>query len=176
MLFIAGWMAKGKFHTCPIPEIRIDTVTVYEVVIDPQIVPQFIEVVKKDTILLNDTIFIQENINYIAQMDSVYKDSLLTLKVQYISPSPLDKRSFFSIDAKVKEKIVTRTIRDFRTVTFNPDFFFELGARVDTTISYVLSAGVYPISYKHVKSFIKAGALYNNGWHVQAELGTRIEF
>ena len=175
MLFIAGWMAKGKFHTCPIPEIRIDTVTVYEVVIDPQVVPIFKVKIEKDTVYSTDTLIIDKT-QYIAQMDSVYKDSLLTLKVQYISPSPLDKRSYFSIDAKVKEKIVTRTIRDFRTVTFNPDFFFELGARVDTTISYVLSAGVYPISYKYVKSFIKAGALYNNGWHVQAELGTRIEF
>lgn len=109
-------------------------------------------------------------------MDSVYKDSLLNLKVKYISPSPLDKRSFFSIDAKVREKIITNTVYQAEQITFNPDFFFEGSVRVDTSISYVLTAGVYPISYKYLKSFIKAGAVYNQGWQAQAELGLRVEF
>ena len=175
MLIITGWMLKSKFHTCPIPEVITDTLTVYEVVIDQQVKPIFIEI--KDTVITfqTDTIF-KDIPLYVAQMDSVYKDSLLTLKVKYISPSPLDKRSFFSIDAKVREKIITQTFIEKETVTFNADFFFEGSVRVDTSLSYSLMAGIYPVSFKYLKSYIKAGIIYHDKPIGQAELGLRIEF
>ena len=175
MLIITGWMLKSKFHNCPTPVNVTDTLIVYEVVIDPQVIPVFKVKIEKDTVFSTDTLII-DKVQYIAQMDTTYKDSLLTLKVQYISPSPLDKRSFFSIDAKVREKIITPTIRNYQTVAYNPDFFFEGSIRADTALSYSLMAGVYPVSFKHVKSFVKAGIIYQNKPIGQGELGLRIEF
>ena len=174
-IYFAGYFTHVKFHTCPVPEVQIDTVIQYEVVIDSQIKPEFIEKIVKDTVYSTDTLIIDKT-QYIAQMDSVYKDSLLTLKVQYISPSPLDKRSYFSIDAKVRERLITETVHIPEHVTYNPTFFLESGARVDTSLSYFIGVGVYPISYKYLKSYVKAGALYNNRWHGQAEAGIRVEF
>ena len=175
-IYFAGYFTHVKLHTCPIPEVQIDTLIQYEVVIDEKIVPVFKTKIEKDTVYSTDTLIV-DKVQYIAEMDTIYReDSLLTLKVQFISPSPLDKRSHFSIDAKVREKIITETVHISEQVTYNPTFFIESGARVDTTLSCFIGAGVYPISYKYLKSYVKVGALYNNRWHGQAEAGLRVEF
>ena len=174
-IYLAGYFTHVKFHTCPVPEVQIDTVIQYEVVIDEKIVPVFHTSVKKDTVFYTDTLIIDKT-QYIAQMDTVYKDSLLALRVQYISPSPLDKRSYFSIDAKVRERLITETVHIPEHVTYNPTFFIEAGARVDEALSGFIGAGIYPISTKFYKSFVKIGASYNNKWLPVAEIGGRVEF
>jgi hypothetical protein len=153
-IYFAGYFTHVKLHTCPIPEVQIDTVIQYEIVIDEKIIPVFKVRVEKDTVYSTDTLIIDKT-QYIAQMDTVYKDSLLALRVQYISPSPLDKRSYFNIDARVKEKIITNTVYNTETITYNPTFFIDGGVRIDTTLNYFIGAGVNIVSYKHLEVPLK---------------------
>jgi len=85
---------------------------------DTLIVPIFKTVVQKDTISYIDTVFIHTNINYIAEIDTTYEDSTLTAHVQYVSPIQLSPKSYFNLDFKVREKIITNTVVQTREVGF----------------------------------------------------------
>ena len=178
LIYLAGYFTHVKIHTCPIPEVRIDTVIQYEVVIDEKVVPIFKVKIEKDTIYSTDTLIIKERIDYIAEKDTVYKDSLLHLRVQYISDIPLSPKSYFNLWSKVKERAITERIIEREQVTYNPNFFVEGGGRVGTEFNYYLMAGINLISFRHLKM-----PLYYELEHVpdgstthSMKFGTRIEF
>lgn len=102
-----GWSVKPD-KDCPEPNTLIEYRYVTKT--DTLVKPIFKTIVKKDTIKYRDTLFIHEETNYIAEIDTTYKDSLLTAKIQYVSDIPLSLKSYFNLDFKVKEKIVTNTI------------------------------------------------------------------
>ena len=178
LIYLAGYFTHVKIHTCPIPEARIDTVIQYEVVIDEKVVPIFKVKIEKDTIYSTDTLIIKERIDYIAEKDTVYKDSLLHLRVQYVSDIPLSQKSYFNLWSKVREREITETVHKTETVTYNPNFFVEGGGRVGTEFNYYLMAGINLISFRHLKVLI-----YYELEHVpdgstthSMKFGTRIEF
>lgn len=191
-----GWIGKGHFHQCP--DIIAGSDTSYVDIPQPQdssgYEPQIIifeNPVNQDSIYQaakdywykifeehykEDTsdYYYQGNFRYVAKLSLNKPD--VKGKISFNSRIPLDPEGYFLDDLTVKQKIITNTITQTETITYNPDFFFEGSVRVDTSLTYSLMAGVYPVSYKYLKSFIKAGATYNERWRVQAELGARIEF
>lgn len=191
-VFITGWMARGKFYPCPEPEIINDTTSAWipqpadTSGYEPQIII-FQKEANEDSIyqaakewwkkqLKPDTV-------YIAGIPAYGYSALLRLNkpnvkgtISFNSRIPLDPEGYFIDSLIIKEKTITQTFIEKETVTFNPDFFAEGSVRVNTDISYFIGVGVYPISYKHLESSIKAGAVYNKGWGVEAEFSTRIKF
>ena len=178
LIYLAGYFTHVKIHTCPIPEARIDTVIQYEVVIDEKVVPKYYTIVKKDTVWLPDTIIVTETTDYIAEKDTVYKDSLLHLRVQYVSDIPLSQNSYFNLWSKVKEKTITERIIERKQVTYNPNFFIEGGGKVGTEFKYYLNAGINLMSFRHIKMPIYYE--YENTPEGKPKhsmkFGTRIEF
>jgi len=100
---------------------------------DTLIVPIFKTVVQKDTISYIDTVFIHTNINYIAEVDTTYEDSTLSAHVQYVSPIPLSPKSYFNLDFKVREKIITNTVIQTEDVGF---FYKRFIAYLGVGINY----------------------------------------
>jgi len=178
LIYLAGYFTHVKIHTCPIPEVRIDTVIQYEVVIDEKVVPIFKVKIEKDTIYSTDTLIIKERIDYIAEKDTVYKDSLLHLRVQYVSDIPLSQKSYFNLWSKVREREITETVHKTETVTYNPNFFVEGGGRVGTEFNYYLMAGINLISFRHLKVPIYYELEYvpDGSTTHSMKFGTRIEF
>ena len=178
LIYLAGYFTHIKIHTCPIPEVRIDTVIQYEVVIDEKVVPIFKVKIEKDTIYSTDTLIIKERIDYIAEKDTVYKDSLLHLRVQYVSDIPLSQKSYFNLWSKVREREITETVHKTETVTYNPNFFVEGGGRVGTEFNYYLMAGINLISFRHLKVPIYYELEYvpDGSTTHSMKFGTRIEF
>ena len=178
LIYLAGYFTHVKIHTCPIPEARIDTVIQYEVVIDEKVVPKYYTIVKKDTVWLPDTIIVTETTDYIAEKDTVYKDSLLHLRVQYVSDIPLSQNSYFNLWSKVKEKTITERIIEREQVTYNPNFFIEGGGKVGTEFRYYLNAGIYVFSFRHIKMpLYYEYQVVPEGKPVHSmKFGTRIEF
>lgn len=85
---------------------QVDTLFNYIEIKDTVILPNFYKVVKKDTIKLTDTVFVEEKTNYIAEIDTTYENNELELKVKYISDIPLSEKSYFNIESKVKSVVV----------------------------------------------------------------------
>lgn len=93
---------------CPEPNTLVEYRYLERV--DTLIVPKFKTIIRTDTLKYRDTLFIHNETNYIAEIDTAYEDSSLTAKVQYVSDIPLSKKSYFNLDFKVREKIITKTI------------------------------------------------------------------
>lgn len=85
-----------------------DTLITYTTITDTIIEPEFYEIVKKDTIrdTVNNVIFIKDQSNYVAEVDTTYEDDLAKLNVKYISDIPLSKKSYFNIALDVKKEVV----------------------------------------------------------------------
>lgn len=86
----------------------IDTLITYVNITDTIIKPKFYEIVKKDTIrdTVNNVIFIKDQSNYVAEVDTTYESDLAKLNVKYISDIPLSKKSYFNIALDVKKEVV----------------------------------------------------------------------
>lgn len=110
-----GWSVKPD-KDCPEPNTT--TKYIYVTQTDTLVKPIFKTIVKKDTIKYRDTLFIHEETNYIAEIDTTYKDSLLTAKIQYVSDIPLSLKSYFNLDFKVREKTITNTIVEYEEAGF----------------------------------------------------------
>jgi len=112
-----GWNLKS--NKCPEP-VKPNTIieyrdTSYTV---PNAKPKFITKIIKDTIVYHDTIFIHNDIQYIAAIDSTFEDSSLTASIAFVSDIPLSDNSFFDMRFKVREKIITNTIIQTEDVGF----------------------------------------------------------
>lgn len=194
IIFFGGYFFHVKIHTCPIPEI--DTLSQYVEIRDstgyePQIII-FERPVNEDSIYeaakiwwqsqtpettdlsIKDIIFC----NYVASMDTTYEDSLLTANIKFKSRIVLDPEAYFNLKFKVREKIITNTVHKTETVTYNPYFFIEGGARAGNGFNYFIQAGINLISYRHLKL-----PIYYDLEHVpdgstthSMRVGTRIEF
>jgi len=178
LIYLAGYFTHVKIHTCPIPEVRIDTVIQYEVVIDEKVVPIFKVKIEKDTIYSTDTLIIKERIDYIAEKDTVYKDSLLQANIKFNSRIVLDPEAYFNLKFKVRERTITETVHVTEQVTYNPNFFVEGGGRVGTEFNYYLMAGINLISFRHLKVPIYYELEYvpDGSTTHSMKFGTRIEF
>lgn len=88
--------------------IQTQTIENYIEVKDTLLVPKFItkHITKTDTLKVADSIYIWKDVQYIAQIDTVLKDSLLSGSIQFVSPVKLHPASYFNLDLKVKEKII----------------------------------------------------------------------
>ena len=100
-----GWSLKPD-KKCPEAQTKIEYK--YVTATDTIIIPKFYT--KKDTIKITqlDTFYIDNQ--YIAEVDTTFSDSLLTAKIKYISDIPLSLKSYFDLNFKVREKIITKTI------------------------------------------------------------------
>lgn len=100
--------------------IKPDTLIEYRYTekIDTLIVPKFKTITKSDTIKYLDTIFVHNEIQYIAEVDTFYQDSTLSAKIQYVSPIPLSPKSYFNMDFKTRETIITNTVVQVEEVGF----------------------------------------------------------
>ena len=110
-----GWSLKPN----PNP-IKPDTLIEYKYIekTDTLIVPKFKTITKRDTIKYLDTIFVHNETQYVAQVDTTYEDSTLTASVQFISPIPLSPKSYFNMNFKVRERIITNTVVQVEEVGF----------------------------------------------------------
>lgn len=102
-----GWNLR------PQPEpLKPDTLIEFRYITkqDTLVIPKFKTVIKKDTLRFRDTVFIHQETNYIAEVDTAYEDSSLTANVQFVSPIPLSPKSYFNLGFKVREKTITNTI------------------------------------------------------------------
>jgi hypothetical protein len=82
-----------------------DTLTVYRTITDTKIIPKYTTITKIDTVIDNDTIYLDKT-QYIASIDTTYESDLVKLKVDYISDIPLSKNSYFNLDLNVKSETV----------------------------------------------------------------------
>lgn len=117
-----GWSLKPD-KDCP--NTKPETVVEYRYIdkTDTLVVPKFRTIVKNDTISFRDTVFIHSETNYIAEVDTIYEDSSLTAKIQYVSPIPLSMESYFNLNFKIKEKVITNTIIETEEASFWDDRF-----------------------------------------------------
>lgn len=112
----------GRFSVSPEKVIEYktvkttDTVDKYQVNTIERFYPKFYTI--HDTVLNEfsriDTIYLDTNQSpsrglYVAQMDTVGKDSSYTLSVKFNSPIQLDTRSFFSYNLGIRERIIKET-------------------------------------------------------------------
>lgn len=155
-----------------------DTLTVYIDKVDTLLKPIFITRTKKDTIRTTDSIYIKESTQYIARKDTSYRDSLLTLAVEYVSPIPLSRDSYFNLFWKVKE----RTIRETKIIeTYSgARYFIQLGMRMNLTDEikpiYEAGAGLYMVnnSFLEIPISLNAEYLEKLSWNTQAQI--RLKF
>jgi hypothetical protein len=195
-----GYFAKGYFHTCEeCPEI-VASDTSYVDIPQPKdssgYEPQIIimeKPVNEDSIYQAAkeywyAIFVEQfrnddpDIYY--QGTHRYKASH-TLKKPNIKGSysfnsriPLDPEGYFLDDFTVTERIITNTVVEKEVVTYNPRFFLGGAVRVDETLDYTVYGGVNLLSFRHLKSYLQTGAVYDTeeGWHIEVEAGIKIEF
>jgi hypothetical protein len=100
-----GFYELGK-KNAEIKYIRdTDTIITYRTIKDIQIIPKYTTIYKTDSIKTTDTLFVFDT-SYVASMDTTYESDLAKLKVQYVSPIPLSKKSYFNLDLEVKKELV----------------------------------------------------------------------
>ena len=194
LIYLAGYFTHVKIHTCPIPEVRIDTVyteigiqdsTGYE----PQLII-FEKPVNEDSIYEAAKLWWQSQVKpdtkpttadghlYIASKDTTYDDSLLQANIQFRSRIVLDPEAYFNLKFKVRERTITETVHVTEQVTYNPNFFIEGGGKVGTEFRYYLNAGIYVFSFRHIKMpLYYEYQVVPEGKPVHSmKFGTRIEF
>ena len=191
---LVGFFIRDKTHTCPVPEERIDIVTLeikdstgYE----PQI--KIVEIpANGDSIYRAAQIWWQEHAVvgtivppetadgylYIASKDTTYGDSTLQANIQFNSRIVLDPEAYFNLKFKVREKIITETVYETEQGTYNPYFFVEGGMRVGNTFHCYVSAGVNVMSYRHLKLpiYYEMEHAPEGGTTHSLRSGVRIEF
>ena len=194
LIYLAGYFTHVKIHTCPIPEVRIDTVYVDVGIQDstgyePQLII-FEKPVNEDSIYQVAKLWWQSQVKpdtkpttadghlYIASKDTTYGDSTLWANIQFRSRIVLDPEAYFNLKFKVRERTITETVHVTEQVTYNPNFFVEGGGRVGTEFNYYLMAGINLMSFRHIKM-----PIYYELEHVpdgstthSMKFGTRIEF
>ena len=110
-----GWSLKPD-KDCP--DVKPNTLIEYRYIdkIDTVFIPKFYT--QKDTVIISqlDTFYVETK--YIAEADTTFEDSSLSLNVKYISDIPLSDKSFFDMRFKVREKIVTNTVIQTEDVGF----------------------------------------------------------
>lgn len=113
-----GWGIKPTPEPVK-PEIRVDTVYTAITIRDTIYKPRFYNT--KDTIYITqlDTFYIENY--YVAEVDTVFEDDLLSGKVSFISDIPLSQDSYFKMSFNVKTKEVIRTI----TIPEEPSFWYK---------------------------------------------------
>ena len=112
-----GWSLKPD-KECP--DTKPNTLIEYRYIdkTDTLIIPKFKTIIKKDTLRFRDTVFVHNETNYVAEHDTTYEDSSLTAHVQFVSPIPLDRRSYFNMKFGLREKTITNTIVQTEDVGF----------------------------------------------------------
>lgn len=113
-----GWGIKPT-PKCPEPKTEVDTVYTTITIRDTIYKPKFYTT--KDTVIITqlDTFYIENY--YVAEVDTVFEDDLLSGKVSYISDIPLSKDSYFKMNFNVKTKEVIKTI----TIPEEPSFWYK---------------------------------------------------
>jgi hypothetical protein len=110
-----GWSLKPD-KDCP--DVKPNTLIEYRYIdkIDTVFIPKFYT--QKDTVIISqlDTFYVETK--YIAEADTTFEDSSLSLNVKYISDIPLSDKSFFNMRFKVREKIITNTVIQTEDVGF----------------------------------------------------------
>jgi len=117
-LVIGGFIGYS-IHPDPRP-IKPDVQIEYRYITktDTLIIPKFRTVINTDTVRYSDTIFVHNETQYIAELDTTYEDSTLTAHIQFVSPIKLSPKSYFNLDFATREKIVTNTVVQTEEVGF----------------------------------------------------------
>ena len=82
-----------------------DTVVTYRTIQDIQIIPKYTTIYKTDSVKITDTLFVFDT-SYVASLDTTYEDDTAKLRVDFVSPIPLSKKSYFNLDLEVKKEMV----------------------------------------------------------------------
>lgn len=82
--------------------------TVYHEKIIPVFKSEIIEVEKRDSLELEVLAKEQTDTIYEASIDTLLYDSLLRIGVKYNSQNPLDPEAYFSLEVKLKERMVVK--------------------------------------------------------------------
>ena len=111
-LLIGGFIGWSFKPDKEYPEVKPNTLIEFRYIdkTDTLIVPKFKTVIKKDTVKFSDTVFVHQETQYIASIDTTYSDSSLTANVEFVSPIPLSNKSYFNMKFSIREKAVTNTI------------------------------------------------------------------
>ena len=96
-------LGKSKARTQIIRDT--DTVVTYRTIQDIQIIPKYTTIYKTDSVKITDTLFVFDT-SYVASLDTVYEDDTAKLRVDFVSPIPLSKKSYFNLDLEVKKEMV----------------------------------------------------------------------
>lgn len=115
--FAMAWSIK-PIKRCP--EITPSIVVEYKYITktDTLIIPKFRTVINTDTVRYSDTIFVHNETQYIAEIDTTYEDSTLTAHIQFVSPIKLSPKSYFNLKFNVREATVTNTVVQTEEVGF----------------------------------------------------------
>lgn len=75
---------------------------------------------------------------FIAQADTTFQDSLVSIKASFISPLMLHPESYFEFtDVKVKEKYITKTVTNEIQLPLPPETFWDrFNASISTGFGY----------------------------------------
>ena len=117
-LVIGGFIGYS-IHPDPKP-IKPDVQIEYRYITktDTLIIPKFRTVINTDTVRYSDTIFVHNETQYIAEIDTTYEDSTLTAHIQFVSPIKLSPKSYFNLKFSVRETTVTNTVVQTEEVGF----------------------------------------------------------
>ena len=117
-LVIGGFIGYS-IHPDPKP-IKPDVQIEYRYItkIDTLIIPKFRTIINTDTVRYSDTIFVHNETQYIAEIDTTYEDSTLTAHIQFVSPIKLSPKSYFNLKFNVRETTVTNTVVQTEEVGF----------------------------------------------------------
>jgi len=82
-----------------------DTVVTYRTIQDIQIIPKYTTIYKTDSVKITDTLFVFDT-SFVASLDTVVENEDAKLRVDFVSPIPLSKKSYFNLDLEVKKEMV----------------------------------------------------------------------
>ena len=119
-LLIGGYIGYSIKPDKDCPDVKPNTLIEFRYIdkTDTLIVPKFKTVIKKDTVKFSDTVFIHQETQYIASVDTTYEDSSLTANVEFVSPIPLSPKSYFNMKFGVRERSITNTVVQTEKVGF----------------------------------------------------------
>lgn len=161
-------------------EPEIHTIDNYIQVKDTVFIPKFFTrtLTENDTIFLQDTFYVWKDVEYVAAIDTTFEDSLLSGWIEFVSPTPLHKASYFNFDLSVRERTIYST--SIKEVYNKSRFFLGIGLRMPLTDEiepiYFARGGIYLFdgSWLEIPIGLQANYVNKLDWELNAE--ARVKF
>lgn len=123
LLFGVGYFVGSQTSIERIETIKVDTLIVYKQITDTLNSVEYFPIYIKGKPVNIDSLWLEAkaywediikdslNVLYVASVDSVYQDSLLTAEVSFISLIPIHPSSYFIMNFNIKERTIERIER-----------------------------------------------------------------